>query len=141
VVARVALATAALAICACLVAGLRAARLQAEGERPVFGGGTELTGIEPAELEDRLDALRDARRFNPDPTPEIREGQLLVVAHRDREAVRLLQDVLEREPKNYEAWLGLRQAAIRADPQLAREATREALALNPLARREPRGRP
>lgn len=139
-VARAALAAAALAISVCLVAGLRAARLQAHGERPVFAGGTELTGIEPAELDDRLDALRDARRFNPDPTPEIREAQLLVVAHRDREAIRLLQDVVEGEPENYEAWLGLRQAAIRADPRLARQATREALELNPLARREPRGR-
>ena len=139
-VARAALAAVALAICVCLVAGLRAARLQADGERPVFAGGTELTGIEPAELDERLDALRGARRFNPDLTPEIREAQLLVVAHRDRQAIRLLQDVVEREPENYEAWLGLRQAAIRTDPQLAREATSEALRLNPLARREPRGR-
>ena len=133
-VARAALAAAALAICVCLVAGLRAARLQADGERPIASRGSELTGIEPAELDHRLDVLRDARRFNPDPTPEIREAQLLVVAHRDRQAVRLLQDVVDREPENYEAWLGLRQAAFRADPRLARQATREALRLNPLAR-------
>ena len=139
-VARAALAAAALAICVCLVAGLRAARLQADGERPIASQGSELTGIEPAELDHRLDVLRDARRFNPDPTPEIREAQLLVVAHRDHQAVRLLQDVVEREPENYEAWLGLRQAAFRTDPRLARQATNEALRLNPLARREPRDR-
>ena len=134
-VARAALAAAALAICACLVAGLRAARLQADGERPIGSGAIGL-----AELDHRLGALEDARRFNPDPTPEIREAQLLVVAHRDREAVRVVQDVVEREPENYEAWLGLRQAAFRVDPRLSRRATQEALLLNPLARAEPRGR-
>ena len=78
--------------------------------------------------------------MNPDPTPEIREAQLLVVADRDREAVRVLQDVVEREPENYEAWLVLRQAAVRVDPPLSRRATREALRLNPLARRAGRER-
>ena len=52
----------------------------------------------------------------------------------------LLEDVVEREPENYEAWLGLRQAAVTVAPRLSREATREALALNPLARRDGRER-
>ena len=133
--ARVALGAVALVICACLVAGLRAARLQSEGERPIASAT-----VNRADVADRLDALRDASSFNPDPTPEIREGQLLVVAGRDREAVRVLEDVVAREPKNYEAWLGLRQAAVRVDPQLSRRATRAALRLNPLARAAPRDR-
>ena len=133
---RAVLAVAALAACLWLFAGLRASRLQGDAER-AFDSDT----IATADLEHRLDQLEDARRFNPDPTPEIREAQLLVVAHRDREAVRVIQDVVGREPENYEAWLGLRQAAFRVDPPLSRRATREALRLNPLARRARPDRP
>jgi hypothetical protein len=134
VAARAALLAVAVLACLWLLAGLRAARLQADGERPLGAGQDQRAAI-----EDRLAALEDARDLNPDPTPEIREAQLLVVADRDREAVRVLEDVVEREPENYEAWLGLRQAAFTIDPPLARRATREALRLNPLARAE-RGR-
>jgi predicted Zn-dependent protease len=124
----------ALVACLWLVGGLRATRLQADAERP-FGSAR----IHKAEIERRLDLLDDARHLNPDATPEIRKAQLLVVANRDREAVRVLEDVVAREPENYEAWLGLRQAAVSADPPLSRRATREALRLNPLVRRERRG--
>ncbi len=126
------LAVAALAACLWLFAGLRASRLQADAERP-----SDSTRISAADLEHKLAQLEDARRLNPDPTPVIREAQLLVVAHRDREGVRVIEDVVEREPENYEAWLVLRQAAFRVDPPLSRRATREALRLNPLARRGP----
>jgi predicted Zn-dependent protease len=135
VAARAALVIAALAACLWLLAGLRASRLQADAERP-FGAER----IQAAEIERRRDQLEDARRFNPDPTPEIREAQLLVVAGRDREAVRVLEDVVRREPENYEAWIGLRQAASSVDLPLSRRATREALRLNPLARRDRRDR-
>jgi hypothetical protein len=131
----VALAVGALAACLWLFAGLRASRLQADAERRLDSARTSR-----ADIERRLDELEDARRLNPDPTPEIREAQLLVVAHRDREAVRVIEEVVEREPENYEAWLGLRQAAFRVDPPLSRRATREALRLNPLARRAPPNR-
>ena len=124
--ARAALAVAALVACVCLAAGLRSSRLLADGERPFQLG-------QVAEFEQRRGALEDAQRFNPDPTAEIREAQILVVANRDRDAIRVLQNVVEREPENYEAWLALRQAASEADSRLFRRATREALRLNPLA--------
>jgi hypothetical protein len=135
VVARAALVVVAVVACVWLLAGLRSSRLLADGERPL-----DTAQVPQAEIERRRDLLEDARRFNPDPTPEIREAQLLVVADRDRAAVRLLEDVVEREPENYEAWLGLRQAAVTVAPRLSREATREALRLNPLARRDGRDR-
>jgi predicted Zn-dependent protease len=130
VVARVALVVAALAACLWLFAGLRATRLQADADRRI-----PAAQVDEAEVERKRELLEDARRFNPDPAPEIREAQLLLFIDRDREAVRLLEDVVRREPENYEAWIGLRQAALRVDPELARTATREALRLNPLARR------
>ena len=133
--ARAALIVVAVVVCLWLVAGSRSAHLVAEAERP-----SSSTEIAPADLEHRRDMLEDARRLNPDPTPDIREAQLLVIADRDREAVRVVQEVVEREPENYEAWLVLRQAAFRVDPPLFRRATREALRLNPLARRARRER-
>ncbi len=134
--ARAALVAAALAVCLWLGAGWRSSQLVADAERTSAGAQ-----IDPAELERRRDMLADARPLNPDPTPDIREAQLLVVADHDREAVRVIRDVVEREPENYEAWLVLRQAAFRTDPPLFRRATREALRLNPLARRDGRDRP
>ena len=134
-VARAALGALALVVCLWLLAGWRSSHLVAEAERP---SGTMV--IKPADLEHRRDMLDDARRLNPDPTPDIREGQLLVIAGRDREAVRVVREVVEREPENYEAWLVLRQAAFRGDSPLFRRATREALRLNPLARRAGRER-
>jgi hypothetical protein len=135
VAARVALAIAAVLACLWLIAGLRATRLQADADRRI-----PAAQVDEAEVARKRDLLEDARRFNPDPAPEIREAQLLLFIERDRDAVSLLQDVVEREPENYEAWLGLRQAALRVDPELARRATREALRLNPLARGSRRDR-
>jgi hypothetical protein len=133
--ARAALLAAALAVCVWLVAGWRSSHLVVDAERTSAGAQ-----IDAAELERRRDMLDDARLLNPDPTPDIREAQLLVIANHDREGVRAIQDVVEREPENYEAWLVLRQAAFRIDPPLFRRATREALRLNPLARRDGRDR-
>jgi hypothetical protein len=135
VLARAALVAAALAVCLWLGAGWRSSHLVADAERA--SGAAQ---IDAAELERRRDMLDDARLLNPDPTPDIREAQLLVIADHDREAVQVIRDVVEREPQNYEAWLVLRQAAFRTDPPLSRRATREALRLNPLARRAGRDR-
>jgi hypothetical protein len=135
VAARAALVAVAVVACLWLVAGLRSTRLQADADRRI-----PAAQVDEAEVNRKRDLLADARRFNPDPAPEIREAQLLLFIDRDRDAVRLLQDVVEREPENYEAWLGLRQAALDVDPALARQATREALRLNPLARGSRRDR-
>lgn len=124
------LVVAALAACVCLAAGLRSSRLVAgaEGE---FGNAR----IEASEMDRARGRLEDAKRFNPDETPAIRQAQLLVSANRDREAIQAAQEVVEREPENYEAWLVLRQAAFEVDPPLFRRATETALRLNPLASR------
>jgi predicted Zn-dependent protease len=128
VAARAALVAVAVVACLWLVAGLRATRLQADADRRI-----PAAQVDEQEVERKRDLLEDARRLNPDPAPEIREAQLLLFIDRDRDAIRLLQEVVDREPENYEAWLGLRQAALETDPALARQATREALRLNPLA--------
>ena len=117
----------ALAACAWLAAGLRATRLQAEADRRV-----PAAQVDREVLREKRDLLDDARWLNPDTAPPIREAQLLLFIGRDGEAIRLLQDVLRREPENYEAWRGLYQAALQVNPRLAQEAAREARRLNPL---------
>jgi predicted Zn-dependent protease len=135
VLARAALVVVAVVACLWLLAGLRATRLQADADRRI-----PAAEVDEAEVNRKRELLDDARRLNPDTAPLIREAQLLLFIDRDRAAVALLEDVVEREPENYEAWLGLRQAALEVDPERAREATREALSLNPLAREAARAR-
>jgi predicted Zn-dependent protease len=125
--ARVILLACALAACLWLGTGLRATRLQAEADRRV-----PAAQVDREEVRRKRELLHDARRFNPDPAPLIREAQLLLFIHRDREAIRLLEDVVRREPESYEAWSGLSQAALRVDPDRAREAAARTRRLNPL---------
>jgi predicted Zn-dependent protease len=127
VLPRAAMLVAALAACVWLGAGLRATHLQAEADRRVAAAQ-----VDQDEVRHKRDLLDDARFWNPDTAPLIREAQLLLFIDQDREAVRLLEDVVRREPENYEAWRGLQQAALRVDPARAREAAREAARLNPL---------
>jgi predicted Zn-dependent protease len=127
VLVRAGLLVTALAACVWLGAGLRAARLQAEADRRV-----PATQIDREEVRRKRELLDDARVFNPDTAPLIREAQLLLFIDGEREAARLLEEVVRREPENYEAWRGLSQAALRLDPARAREAAREAASLNPL---------
>ena len=124
---RAALLVVALAACAWLGAGLRATRLQAEADRRV-----PAAQIDREEVRRKRELLDDARFLNPDTAPLIREAQLLLFVDGDREAVRLLEEVVRREPESYEAWRGLAQATLELDPARARQAAREAAELNPL---------
>lgn len=124
---RAGLLVCALAVCLWLAVGLRATRLQAEADRRV-----PAAQIDRDEVRRKRELLSDARWLNPDTAPLIREAQLLLFVDRDREAIRLLEEVVRREPDNYEAWRGLSQAALRLDPRRAREADRETDRLNPL---------
>lgn len=124
---RAGLLVCALAVCLWLAVGLRATRLQAEADRRV-----PAAQVDRDEVRRKRELLSDARWLNPDTAPLIREAQLLLFVDRDREAIRLLEEVVRREPDNYEAWRGLSQAALRLDPRRAREAVRETDRLNPL---------
>jgi predicted Zn-dependent protease len=128
VLLRATLVVVALVACLWLAAGLRSARLQAEADKRL-----PAARVDDALVRHKRDLLDDARRLNPDPRPDISEAQLLLFIHRDREAVRLLEDVVRREPENFEAWRGLAQATLRVDPERSREALRRSQELNPLS--------
>ena len=125
---RATLLVVALVACLWLGVGLRQARFQAEADKRV-----PAASVDRALVRHKRDLLDDARWLNPDTRPDISEAQLLLFIHRDREAVRLLEDVVRREPKNFEAWRGLAQATLRVDPERSREAVRRAVELNPLS--------
>jgi hypothetical protein len=127
VIVRALLLLAALAACAWLVVGFRASRLQAEADERV-----PATSSTPAVVEHKRDLLRRARRFNPGTEPLISEAQLLIFADRHREAARVLESVVDREPENYEAWLALLQATQGRDVARARSAAARVRVLSPL---------
>ena len=118
----------ALVPCLWLGIGLRQVRLQGEADKRV-----PAASVDQALVREKRDLLDDARWLNPDPRADISEAQLLLFIHRDREAIRLLEDVVGREPENFEAWRGLAQATLRVDPQRSREAIRRSEELNALS--------
>ncbi len=77
-------------------------------------------------------ALRDARLLNPGTAPDVRRAFLYQGTGRPREAAKLLESVLRREPDNLDGW-GLLYAFTRdRDPALAQRALAERERLDPL---------
>jgi len=124
----------AVAVIAWLAVGLRNARLEADGARLI--GDTPATAP-PADLADARDSYSRARDLSADSGPEVREAGLANFTGHRREALDLLQDVVRREPENFDAWLLMASAAARVDPQLAARARDRARSLNPLQFRRP----
>jgi len=129
VAARIGIGLVALVVLAWLAVGLRNARLEADGADAV---GRSPSTASPARLADARDAYSRARKLNADSTPEVREAGLANFDGRPREAVRLLRDVVRREPENFDAWFLMASVSARIDPSLAADAEERARALNPL---------
>lgn len=127
--ARIAIGVVAVAVLAWLAIGLRNARLEADGA-DALGRAPSLAP--PARLAEARSAYSRARELNADSTPEVREAGLANFDGRPREAVRLLRDVVRREPENFDAWFLMASVAARIDPPLAARAEARARALNPL---------
>ena len=127
--ARIGIGLVALVVLAWLAVGLRNARLEADGADAV---GRSPSTASPARLADARDAYSRARKLNADSTPEVREAGLANFDGRPREAVRLLRDVVRREPENFDAWFLMASVSARIDPSLAADAEERARALNPL---------
>jgi predicted Zn-dependent protease len=105
---RLALAVLCLVVAAWLALGLLDARLEQEG--------IELTRS-PAVLTDAATAreadetLADAELLNPDTAPLLTRAGLALRRGEVERGVRLLRDVVEREPENLPAWRLLALAA------------------------------
>jgi hypothetical protein len=82
-------------------------------------------------LADRVDRLHRAEFLNPSTEFQVREAQIRLEAGDRREATRLLNDVVRREPDNRQAWAGLVQAQEKTDLAAARRAFNELRRLVP----------
>ena len=88
-------------------------------------------GMSDAEVAQALEDLRSADLLDPTTDWELaRAGALLLRGDR-REAVRLTENVLDREPDNLQAWVVLREASEGQDPARLAQANAEILRLNP----------
>jgi cytochrome c-type biogenesis protein CcmH/NrfG len=121
VVQRVLLIVVAVVACGWLAAGLYSSRLQMRAEHPHPGDS----------VADRLDRLDRAAFLNPSVELKLREAQIVLEAGNADEAVRLLRDVVRREPDNRYAWAGLVQALGPTDPAGTRHALSELRRLVP----------
>jgi hypothetical protein len=109
---------------------LRATRLEAEGRDVV--DRAQRGEITRAEVEQGLDDLRRARRFNADKDVLLAEVALLTEAGRADAAAALAERVVADEPDNLDAWVFLYLGAVltRDDARRAR-ALRAVASLNP----------
>lgn len=120
-VQRVLLIVVAVVACGWLAAGLYSSRLQTRAEHPHPGDS----------VTDRLDRLDRAAFLNPSVELKLREAQIVLEAGNADEGVRLLRDVVRREPDNRYAWAGLVQALGTTDPAGTRHALSELRRLVP----------
>ena len=87
--------------------------------------------LSDAEWAGEVERLRDAELLDPGTKwPVARAGALLQRGHAAA-AARVIEDVVEQEPDNVEAWIVLREAAEGRDPRQAARARREIRRLSP----------
>jgi predicted Zn-dependent protease len=84
-----------------------------------------------AEFRHEMDRLRDAELLDPSTRWPVARAGALYQRGRFEESARVLDDVLEREPDNLEAWLYMREVAQDRDPARAAEAQAAIRRLNP----------
>ncbi len=88
-------------------------------------------GLSDAEWAREVERLRDAELLDPSTKwPVARAGALLQRGRR-ADAARVIEDVVQREPDNVEAWIVLREAAEGRDPRQAARARMEIRRLSP----------
>jgi hypothetical protein len=84
-----------------------------------------------AEWAREVERLRDAELLDPSTKWPLARAQAYLLRGRPRDAARLTESVLEREPENVEAWIVLREATREIDPRRAAQVGEEILRLSP----------
>jgi len=86
----------------------------------------------PPRVAASLQELRDAEANNADTRPLLLQGELFLLAGQPKRAVAPLQEVVRREPENFDGWRLLASAAdLSRNRSLQALAQRKALALSP----------
>jgi predicted Zn-dependent protease len=124
---RIGLAVVAAAAIVWLALGFRASRLEARG--------IDLATRPKPLVAPSLRALIDAEANNADSRPILLQGELFIFAGQPRRAIAPLEEVVRREPENFEGWRLLANAAAASgDKGLAARASARATALSPPVR-------
>jgi Flp pilus assembly protein TadD len=127
VAVRVGLVIVAAAAIVWLALGFRASRLEARG--------IDLATRPKPLVAPSLRALIDAEANNADSRPFLLQGELFIFAGQPRRAIAPLEEVVRREPQNFEGWRLLANAAASSgDKGLAARAAARATALSPPVR-------
>ncbi|HEV3379131.1 MAG TPA: hypothetical protein VG126_17790 [Thermoleophilaceae bacterium] len=87
--------------------------------------------LSDAEWAREVERLRDAELLDPSTKWPLARAQAYLLRDRPRDAARLTESVLEREPENVEAWIVLREATREIDPRRAAQASAEIRRLSP----------
>lgn len=100
---RAALVAGALVVAVWLAFSLRAVDLQDDAEA-TLDRARNGEHVSTPEVNDAVHELQRADRYNPDLSPLIDEGMLLVDTDRRREALLLAARATRKEPDNVQAW-------------------------------------
>jgi predicted Zn-dependent protease len=121
---RIGLVVVAVAAMVWLALGFRASRYEARG--------IDLATRPKPLVAPSLRALIDAEANNADTRPVLLQGELFIFAGQPRRAIAPLEEVVRREPENFEGWRLLANAATASgDKGLAARAGARATALSP----------
>jgi len=142
VIARVLLALVALAAAAWVGASLRSATLASDASSVVrsalnphgVSGPAERRRVRRERTEHAIDLMESARDWAPWQAPVVTEAGLLANIGDQRRSVRLLDDLVRREPDNPEGWATLARVLQTSDPARAEAARRRTLKLSPPVR-------
>jgi cytochrome c-type biogenesis protein CcmH/NrfG len=121
VIARAAIAIAALLVAVWLVSGLRPVRDERAG----------IAAVQAQDVPRGYRLLERAAAHSRSTQPDLRLAQLDAFTKQPDRAVTRLQALVRREPENYEAWVLLAQTAATVDPPLAKRARARARVLSP----------
>jgi predicted Zn-dependent protease len=87
--------------------------------------------LSDAEWAREVERLRDAELLDPSARWPLARAQAYLLRDRPRDAARVTESVLDREPENVEAWIVLREATREIDPRRAAQAAAEIRRLSP----------
>jgi Tetratricopeptide repeat len=88
-------------------------------------------GLSDAAWASEMERLRDAELLNPGPSWDTARAGALLQRGRPEAARRVIEDVVEREPDNLEAWVVVLDVTRGRDPARAAEARAAIRRLNP----------
>lgn len=87
--------------------------------------------LSDAEWAREVERLQDAELLDPSTRWPLARAQAYLLRDRPRDAARVTESVLDREPENVEAWIVLREATLEINPRRAAQAGAEIRRLSP----------